>query len=153
MPVSVRRERINPLTVFDVTTRWGLTHEIKRLVLLELFLYGAVTSMYNLTASTGQLPGSFKEGIKKDCKGPLCWAFLGFNREKFNPLFEKAIDCKFIAANSDTRKSDAKANKTTVLRDNVVKRSRRLLPRDVMKVMVTLGSHDELYLGFGGFKL
>jgi hypothetical protein len=28
-----------------------------------------------------------------------------------------------------------------------------LSPRDVMKVMVTLGSHDELYLGFGGFKL
>lgn len=54
IPATAREERIHPLTVFDVMLRCGLLHEIKRELIFERFLCGAVASVYALIASTGQ---------------------------------------------------------------------------------------------------
>lgn len=92
IPAAAREERIHPLTVFDVMLRCGLLHETKRELIFEWFLCGAVASTYALIVSTGQQPGSRNEGIKIDCSGPLCWAFLGFSSVKLTPLEEKVTD-------------------------------------------------------------
>lgn len=92
----------------------------------------AVASTYDLAASTGQHPRSSRDGIRIDCNGPLCWAFLGFSNENFISLLENMTDEKLIDASSDTRRSDAKANKTAVLRDSMGKERDRFSPRDAI---------------------
>lgn len=76
----------------------------------------AVRSIYALIASTGQHVVSGMLEIVMDCNDPLCCAFLGLSNVKLTPLLENTIVCRLIAVNSETRRREASASKTAVLR-------------------------------------